>query len=56
VPARSRSANTGSAEPVADAVAVLEPLGVQAAHVIVHDWGAHIDGCWRRGIRPGSGR
>jgi pimeloyl-ACP methyl ester carboxylesterase len=29
-------------EPVADAIAVLDALGVQAAHVIGHDWGAHI--------------
>jgi pimeloyl-ACP methyl ester carboxylesterase len=29
-------------EPVADAVAVLDVLGVDAAHVIGHDWGAHV--------------
>ena len=30
------------AEPVADAVAVLDALGVGAAHVIGHDWGAQV--------------
>jgi pimeloyl-ACP methyl ester carboxylesterase len=29
-------------EPTADAVAVLDALGVQQAHVIGHDWGAHV--------------
>jgi pimeloyl-ACP methyl ester carboxylesterase len=30
------------AEPVADAVAVLDALGVEAAHVVGHDWGAQV--------------
>jgi pimeloyl-ACP methyl ester carboxylesterase len=30
------------AEPVADAVAVLDALGVGAAHIIGHDWGAQV--------------
>ncbi len=30
------------AEAVADAVAVLDALGVEAAHVVGHDWGAHV--------------
>ena len=30
------------AEPVADAVAVLDALGVDAAHVVGHDWGAQV--------------
>lgn len=30
------------AEPVADAVAVLDALGITAAHVVGHDWGAQI--------------
>jgi pimeloyl-ACP methyl ester carboxylesterase len=30
------------AEPVADAVAVLDALGVDAAHVVGHDWGATV--------------
>jgi pimeloyl-ACP methyl ester carboxylesterase len=29
-------------EPTADAVAVLDALGVASAHVVGHDWGAHI--------------
>jgi pimeloyl-ACP methyl ester carboxylesterase len=29
-------------EPVADAVAVLDELGVAQAHVVGHDWGAHV--------------
>lgn len=29
-------------EPTADAVAVLDALGVSRAHVIGHDWGAHV--------------
>jgi pimeloyl-ACP methyl ester carboxylesterase len=32
----------GLAEPLADAVAVLDALGVPAAHVIGHDWGAQV--------------
>src|SRR4051812_38542762 len=30
------------AEPVADAIAVLDALGVEKAHVIGHDWGAQV--------------
>ena len=30
------------AEPAADAVAVLDALGVESAHVIGHDWGAQV--------------
>jgi pimeloyl-ACP methyl ester carboxylesterase len=30
------------AEPVADAIAVLDALGIESAHVIGHDWGAQV--------------
>ena len=29
-------------EPVADALAVLDELGLESAHVLGHDWGAHV--------------
>jgi pimeloyl-ACP methyl ester carboxylesterase len=29
-------------EPTADAVAILDALGIERAHVIGHDWGAHV--------------
>jgi pimeloyl-ACP methyl ester carboxylesterase len=38
-------------EPVADAVAVLDALGLESAHVVGHDWGAQV-GWMLAGIHP----
>src|SRR5262249_15043794 len=38
-------------EPAADAVAVLDALGIESAHVIGHDWGAQV-GWQLAGVHP----
>ncbi|MCY1141794.1 alpha/beta hydrolase [Actinoplanes sp. Pm04-4] len=54
----ARPAEVGAyhlSEPTADAVAVLDALGVESAHVIGHDWGA-IVGWWLASTHPGRVR
>ena len=40
------------ANAVGDVAGILDTLGIEAAHVVGHDWGAAV--AWLRRVRPGA--